>query len=632
MNRRKKIFFLLALLTAILVPSSAAGDESDDPGHYDPSGQLFESPDLRNGHEPTLYEKYSDNAWNFDYKGHNMLDLKNNLIDGLLNGGASFFGGLNRTVVNASINLYTTVSAFDMTPISEKIEVVLSSAGGSILGWLLPSALALGGIGALAGLARGTGDGLGQIGAVAACAIFAISIVKVPDAWTEATNAPRELGTSMTSAATSAAVKDLHTPFDGPKATFGSNEKINSQRRTADAIWRTYVASPWCLGEFGSYKACKAWGEELLKRNFEDRSNYIMNTINDKGGDDAKEWIIGHEGGARLTIAFFSLVASLIFCGVIIFLSGLIMLFMVLIVLMLIVGVAILMLGCIPGRPRQWAIDWFWKLVSFTVVSFIVGLVLMATILIAMITMSLTGTYGWGVCVAFSILASISAIVLFGHLQSIFGAGSSGFMRAVGSVAGIVQLSRIRRRSGRRRDHSKDEPAHHDGKPDDDPKESLGSRRRGTSPNSPRPRANSPAPSRGSRGPGGGRPSGAPGGSPTVAPPPVHDKPNDNTAGKTRTPQLRPVPRSGHRQPIPAGANRYAIPDGQEAPPPKALPRSIDNPAFSYDAYPNRRIPAASSTRANQPRRKPSKPIPSAPHILDKKTRRNKPKKGRHSS
>lgn len=630
MNRRK-LFFLLALLTAVLLPSSAAADESDDPGHYDPSGQLFESPDLRNGHEPTLYEKYSDSSWNYDYKGHGMLDLKNNLIDGLLNGGASFFNGLNRTVVNASIDLYTTVSSFDMTPISEKIEVVLSAAGGSVLGWLLPSALALGGIGALAGLARGTGEGLGQIGAVAACAIFAISIVKVPDAWTEATNAPRELGTSMTSAATSAAVKDLHTPFDGPKPTFGSNEKVNAQRRTADAIWRTYVASPWCLGEFGSYKACKAWGEELLKRNFEDRSGYIMNTINDKGGEEAKEWIIGHEGGARLTIAFFSLLASLIFCGVIIFLSGLIMLFMILTVLMLIVGVVILMLGCIPGRPRQWAVDWFWKLVSFTLVSFIVGLVLMATILIAMITMSLTGTYGWGVCVAFSILASISAIVLFGHLQSIFGAGSSGFMKAIGSVAGITQLSRIRRRSGRRRNHGKDEPAHHDGKPDDDPKESLGSRRRTTSPNNPRPRANSPAPSRGPRG---GRPSGAqapagPGGSPNAAPH-AHDKPNENTA-KTRTPQLRPVPRAGHRQPIPAGASRYAIPDGQEAPPPKPLPRFIDN--FGYDAYPNRRLPTASSTRANQPRRKPSKPIPSAPHILDKKTSRNKPnRKGRHSS
>ena len=66
MNRRK-LFFLLALLTAVLLPSSAVADESDDPGHYDPSGQLFESPDLRNGHEPTLYEKYSDSGWNYDY-------------------------------------------------------------------------------------------------------------------------------------------------------------------------------------------------------------------------------------------------------------------------------------------------------------------------------------------------------------------------------------------------------------------------------------------------------------------------------------------------------------------------------------------------------------------------------------
>ncbi len=134
---------------------------------------------------------------------------------------------------------------------------------------------------------------------------------------------------------------------------------------------------------------------------------------------------------------FPALIVAVLFCGLVIFLNASMILYLMLALMLLVVGVFFAMMWVIPGKPRQWGMAWIEKLFSFTFMSFIANLILLVTMLIAMATMSLTGSYGWGVSAMLTIIGAFASVLLFRHIKEIMGVSSAGALSALGTGAAI---------------------------------------------------------------------------------------------------------------------------------------------------------------------------------------------------
>ncbi|RTE49067.1 hypothetical protein [Actinobaculum sp. 352] len=460
LGRRSALAGLLLILGAVLLPtSSALADDPDgDPAVYQPDGvgSLFSVPDMRQGQDPTLFEAYPDGAWVTDWKSTGWTHVVDNTVDPVLNGITNVLLGGTKAVTRAAIAFSYQMAHFDMfgmlsSDITEMVRAVATTA----IDWLLPTCLAIGAVLVLAKLGVGTGDALRQFGALVLAGVIGMSLAVVPELWTGTMTAIRQAGAETTAKAAEAAVTDLDSPFTGPTPTYGSDETVNAQRRQADAIWRTYVAMPWCIAEFGSLRTCQDYGEEVLSRSGDDRVDFIdgKDFKDAMGGDKSDAWQMttGQDGATRLAIMLPALLVACLFCGLVIFLNATVLLYSMLALMLLVVGVFFALLWVIPGRPRQWGMTWAEKLFSFVFMSFVANLILMVTMLVAMTTMRLTGDYGWGVSALLTIIASIASLLLVRHLREILGVGSTGLLSMLGTGAAMSMLGRrIRpRRPGR---------------------------------------------------------------------------------------------------------------------------------------------------------------------------------------
>lgn len=445
-NHKHILILLAVIVVALLIPASAAlGD--DDPEEYEPGGvgTLFQGVDLREGQDPTLYEKYPDSAWQMDWKSKGWTNFVDNTVDPVLNGIANTLMGVTKAVTHASIAFSWQMSDFDaFSLLSDDMTDMISAVANSAIDWLMPTCLAIGAVLVLIKMNLGTGDGLRQFGALFLTAIVGVSLAMIPQAWTGGIDAIRQVGSQTTAAATQAATTEVDTPFAGPAPTFGNDEGTNSHRIQGDAIWRTYVATPWCIAEFGNLNTCQDFGEEVLSRSGEDRTDYLDDAeFKDAvGGDDSAAWQMatGQDGATRMAIMLPALLVAVIFCGLVIFLNAAVLLYLMLALMLLVVGVFFAMMWVIPGKPRQWGMQWAEKLFGFTFMSFIANLILMVTMLVAMTTMGLTGSYGWGVAAMLTIVGSVASLLLFRHLKEIMGVGATGVMGAMatGAATGMM--------------------------------------------------------------------------------------------------------------------------------------------------------------------------------------------------
>lgn len=445
---RKHILILLAIIVSALLIPAAAALADDDPEEYEPGGvgTLFQGVDLREGQDPTLYEKYPDSAWQMDWKSKGWTNFVDNTVDPVLNGIANTLMGVTKAVTHASIAFSWQMSDFDaFSLLSDDMTDMIGAVANSAIDWLMPTCLAIGAVLVLIKMNLGTGDGLRQFGALFLTAIVGVSLAMIPQAWTGGIDAIRQVGSQTTAAATQAATTEVDTPFAGPSPTFGNDEGANSHRIQGDAIWRTYVATPWCIAEFGNLNTCQDFGEEVLSRSGEDRTDYLDDAeFKDAvGGDDSAAWQMatGQDGATRMAIMLPALLVAAIFCGLVIFLNAAVLLYLMLALMLLVVGVFFAMMWVIPGKPRQWGMQWVEKLFGFTFMSFIANLILMVTMLVAMTTMGLTGSYGWGVAAMLTIVGSVASLLLFRHLKEIMGVGATGLMGAMAGGAATGMLA-----------------------------------------------------------------------------------------------------------------------------------------------------------------------------------------------
>ena len=459
------ILAAVVLAIAVMWSGSAAwaDDEDAQSGQYevDGIGSLITVPDLKDSDEPTLFETYPVWAYQWDYVDKSgVTQVVDNTVDRNTNtlANSTFMQAQSWTLAAIAMS-WQTMSFDSYTALGTQLTGSIGSVSNAFVQWLLPSTLA---IGALVAWARGSSSPsqlATQLGCCLAAGVVAISLANTPEQYVNGINAFRDAGT-QTAAAAVGASEGLTEPIEAAAPTFTGTEQNNAMRQMGDAIWRTFVVTPWCQGEFGSIEGCKKHGETVLSKplfstDAETRSAYLESAaFKSAVGEDSEAYatITGHNAPIRLVTAITALIAAFVFAVMVLVLNCLVAFNLMLALMMLVVGGLFACLWAIPGAPRQWANNWLTLLFNFTVMSFLVQLVLTIVLAVAMAAMRLTSSMGWFTSLILTITAMIASLVLLAHLKRIFQASDTGLASKARGFLGVALAVRyLLRGLGRKR-------------------------------------------------------------------------------------------------------------------------------------------------------------------------------------
>ncbi|MFI1798307.1 hypothetical protein ACH427_13285 [Streptomyces sp. NPDC020379] len=472
--RNLAIPLLGALTTLMATAGAAAADDKFD--KYKPAGigDLLRTPSIGQGGGQTLYEQFGAALY---YRLDSELGWKD-IGWSMLNGMAELFMGLTVFVTqSAVVAVQWTMDLTKVQDIHDAIIKSISGAAGTVSATLLPSALAVGAMVAWANHRKASGSGLSQLGWVAASGILAVSLISTPQVWVDGIDSVREVGASIAAEATSAGMdRDVKEPFEVKgDANLGQTEDDNKPktdpkeqkkaeeskknklvRKSTDAIWRSYVVTPWCIAEFGNLNTCKQFGEETLRKtdkptdddDFDDaRKEYLSKSLSDKKiGTPAMKWRQGKNAG-RVTVAIAAFVCAVLFAVLAIALAFASLASLIGALMLLLAGVVFACLWVIPGRPRQWGMRWFDALLGFAMQSFVSTMVLGVVLVLNTVSITMLGTYGYFASAGVSITSAIVAFKFRSVMESIVGV--SGTLTPGGSALGMAMGRGASRMAGK---------------------------------------------------------------------------------------------------------------------------------------------------------------------------------------
>ncbi|MYT25947.1 hypothetical protein GTW69_37720 [Streptomyces sp. SID7760] len=403
-------------------------------------GDLFWSPsddNIPDGGE-TMYELYDSGRWTIDadisfWEG---IDATAHLLCAILMG-LLMLVGLAMTVIVGWVFRFTSIPEMEGA-----ISSMIGGASRSLMEFILPSCLAVGGfIAFIQHKKGGGGGGLSQIAWVLISGVVSVSLLTSPQTWVSGVDSARQVGASVTMTATAEGLGDGSSeyPFklkNQPK--FTDNGRDTLLRKSQDSIWRGFVATPWCIAEFGSLEVCKKYGRQVLDQgtDSEKRNDYIDDNVTEGNvGAASRDWAKGDSPVGRLMVLIPALIVALMFAILLLVLAFTSLAAFLGSLLLLLTGVFFACLWVIPGRPRQWGLAWFDQLLARTLESFIATLVLGAVLSAQTATMQMFGKYGWLPTMGLSIALSIVAFQFRSVLAQIFGVrGTSNG----GMIAGIL--------------------------------------------------------------------------------------------------------------------------------------------------------------------------------------------------
>ncbi|MFK0142548.1 hypothetical protein [Streptomyces murinus] len=446
---------LLATL-AVFAPAAAA-DGTDD---YKPGGigDLMPSPFKPPG-QGTLFESTSPSAYRLDKQLSDDV-TGGDLIDDWMHGVGDFLAWVLTDIGRATVVVIGwCFNVVSMPGIEAAISHAIAGAAGPMMQIFLPAAVAIGGF--VAWAKRSESSPLGQIAWVAASAAIATTFLVAPAVWVKGVDNGRQLGANIAMTTIGAGLTgsdDAAMPFKTPEPAWSSNTKDNTVRRAGDAVWRTYVAEPWCVADLGSVKACQRWGYDVIKMgtDMDAREDYLSKTLNtDTVGKEAVKWRQGHNGAGRVGVLLAAIVSCAIFAALAISLAITTLASLIGALMLLVCGVAFATLWCIPGKPRQWGVQWFEMLLGLVMVSFTSTMLLGSVMVVSVSLMSLLPAYGWLMVSALNICAAVMAFKVKGRLDGIVSAGGAqmagrGMLGTLGRMARARRLRRALSRGGRR--------------------------------------------------------------------------------------------------------------------------------------------------------------------------------------
>ncbi|MGW2672365.1 type IV secretion system protein [Streptomyces sp. NPDC001272] len=426
--------------TTLMVFAGVAHAETIDPMGV---GDLLPSPDSKipKG-QGTLYEEYSNPAlWllDADYGMSDVFEPPVHLIASILAGLVALLG----TAVVVIVQWVFGVTS--LPPLQDALAKLIEGSAKGLTTTLLPTALCIGGFVAFAKHREGGGSGgLSQVAWVMLSGVVCVSLLNSPQMWVDGVDSGRQIGSSIALNATSSSIGTGNQEFPfklGHEPTFTGNGRDDMIRKSSDAVWRTYVAAPWCIAEFGSFEACEKYGKTVLDKgnpgDDSDRKKWMQDNLNsEKIGKDSEQWWEGHQPVQRVVVELLALVVLLVFALLVLTLAFASLASLLGALMLLVTGPVFACLWVIPGRTRQWGVRWFDQLVGFTLQAFVVTTVLGSVLVIQVGITKMFGVYGWGPSAGLSIAAAIVAMKFRKVIESIIGV--SGTSSPLGAVAGLL--------------------------------------------------------------------------------------------------------------------------------------------------------------------------------------------------
>ncbi|MEU2086524.1 hypothetical protein ABZ569_32215 [Streptomyces albus] len=434
---RTLLILLMGALTTSMVLSAPAHAADIPPVGV---GDLMPSPDSKvpKG-QGTMYEEYSNPLLFTLDSDYGTFDVVDPILEGVADICMALTAVLGSACVVAVQWLFRLVS---LPELEDAITKSISGAAGTVIATLLPTCLAVGALVAFANNRRAHGSALGQVGWLVAAGVLAVSLLTTPQAWVGAVDTFRTVGsnTAMTAADAGMGQGNQKWPFSlGHKVNYGDNSSDAMLRKSADAVWRTYVAGPWCVAEFGSFEVCQKHGKDLLDQgiNKEKRKSWLKDNVTGPSvGDESVNWRQGHQPTGRIMVSLAALISVTLFAGLVLILVFSSLASLLGALMLLIVGTVFSCLWCIPGRPRQWGLRWADQVLARALDSFLSTMILGAVLILNAAVSQLFGTYGWLPCTGLNIAAAFFGYQFRGVLRSIVGV--SGSVSPLGAVAGLM--------------------------------------------------------------------------------------------------------------------------------------------------------------------------------------------------
>ncbi|UQI49078.1 hypothetical protein M1P56_34585 [Streptomyces sp. HU2014] len=429
---------IVGALTTVMVTATAAA--ADDKDAFSPAGigNMLPVPESSYSGTGTLYEQYGNpNLWRLDSE----LGWKD-VADSMLNGIAVIFMGL--TVVLGLAAIVVVQWSFKFTKIDklgESIAGAVSGASEAVVATLLPTALAVGVLVAWINHRKANGSALNQLGWVLASGVLAASLLTTPKTWVDGIESTRTIGSTVAMEATSAGLGEGgKEPIDVGQPSYKGNSTQDSVlRKSSDAIWRSYVATPWCIAEFGSLDACKEFGKDLLDKGSDSkaRKDWLSENVDGKpenGGEATLRWRQGHTPEGRIMVAIPAFICVALFAALAIALAFASLASLIGAFMLLIAGVVFACLWVIPGRPRQWGVRWFDTLLGFTLQSLVSTMVLGCVLIMNTVSVRLLDDFGWFAAAGLSITSALVAFKFRTIMESIVGV-TGAMSGGIGSIA-----------------------------------------------------------------------------------------------------------------------------------------------------------------------------------------------------
>lgn len=445
---------LTTMCISFIVTAQVALAADPDTGPTNPTGfaDLLPTPDLTHGDTRTLFEQYSPMVYGLDFE-KSIRDP----MEAVFNGYAHMVMMYIVAIVRGAISVGWWLFSFtDIRPLTDTAAGAIGGINTQLVGWLLPSALAFGAIAAYT-QRKTSGSAMGQLIWVLAAGILAMSFAVAPSTWLNGVDGARQIGAQAVMEPSQAALGDtVQSPIPWPEPSFSGSTRDTLLRKSADATWRGFVVTPWCIAEFGSIEACGRYGKDILDKGTDGdaRKSYIDNELaKAEGGDDAAtvKWAKGDNPFGRVGVLTLAAIAATMFAFLSIGLAFTALMAFVGCLLLLVVGVFFACLWIIPGRPRQWGVNWFEALLGLVLQSILAMLVFSATLTLVTAVFSLTSSLGWlpvsGLAIAILIAAFRLRRLLEGMTSMMRpGAGSlvmggaarRGTMRAMRGIMGAV--------------------------------------------------------------------------------------------------------------------------------------------------------------------------------------------------
>jgi hypothetical protein len=440
----------LAVTTIIFCQTALAADPGTGPTNPTGFGDLLPTPDLTGGDTRTLFEQYSPTVYGLDFE-----TSFRDPIQAVFNGYAHMVMMYIVAITRAAISVGWWLFSFtDIKPLTATASAAIGSVNTEFVGWLLPSALAFGAIAAYA-QRRASGSAMGQLVWVFAAGLLATSFAVAPSTWLSGVDGARQIGSDAVVGTSAQVLGDtVKVPITMPEPSFSGTDRDTLLRKSGDATWRAFAATPWCVAEFGSLAACQRYGKALLDKGTDGdaRKEYIDNEVSKaEGGGDAAtvKWAKGDNPFGRVGVLTLGAIAATLFAFLTISLAFTALMAFVGCMLLLVVGVLFACLWAVPGRTRQWGMNWFEALLGLVLQSVLALLVFSTTLALVTAVFGLTDTLGWlpvsGLAIAV-LIAGFRLRRLFESMSSMMRPGAGSLV--MGGLARRGATSAVRRLMG----------------------------------------------------------------------------------------------------------------------------------------------------------------------------------------